>query len=165
MQIKSKNGTVICEGETLVDAIRSAPVDEDGRRVLRTQDFDGADFRGADLAGADLSNTDISCADFDSADLRGADMTSCKATAAVFSGADLRGADLRGADLRMVFFQDNARLSGADLRGADMAGACLFAVDVTLANTTGVDSTKWFRDCIRARTASDQTQATERGDA
>ena len=87
MEIKRRDGSVIGEWPSVVDAVKS------------DADLRDADLRDADLRGAGLSDADLSDADLRGADLRGADLSGAYLGGAYLGGADLRGAYLSGKKL------------------------------------------------------------------
>ena len=119
VQIKNRfTGEVICEGETIAEAVRDNLAYLSGA-YLRGAYLGGAYLGGANLRGANLSGAYLRGAYLSGAYLRGAYLGGAYLVGAYLVGANLGGANLGGANLR------GANLSGAYLRGAYLSGAYL----------------------------------------
>lgn len=94
IQIKHLNGKVLCEGPSLLDAIRKA--NKEGISLI------GAYLKGANLEGANVYGANLRGAILEGADLEGANLRGANLEGANLRGANLEGASLKGANLKAI---------------------------------------------------------------
>lgn len=123
IQIRNRyTGDVICEGETIREAVCAS-----------IKNLRGADLRGANLRDADLTCANLTGARLTGANLTGADFRCAHLFGVCFRGADLTNVDLTGSKLAWqshdLLAEILRRAAGDDVTKLKVAGLILISRD------------------------------------